>query len=94
METNVTALGIAEAMEAKSILLAKMTFAQMCADYDAGALSHANENTYRRILRNVFGCDVQTISEFSWEDRDEDVFYFHLISRVTGKSIASHKVVR
>lgn len=94
MENKQTTLGVEEAMEAKSILLAKMTFAQMCADYDAGALSHANESTYRRILRNIFGYDVQTISEFSWEDRDEDVFYLHLISRVNGKSIASHKVVR
>lgn len=94
MGTNAMALGMAEAMEAKSIELAKITFEQMCADYEAEILSLESKKTYWRILDHAFHCEVQTISEFSWEDRDEDVFYFHLISRVTGKSIASHKVVR
>lgn len=94
MGTNATALGMAEAMEAERIRLAKSVFTQMCVDYDAGILSQDMKLAYRSILQNTFSCDVQTISEFSWEDRDEDVFHFHLISRVTGESIASHKVVR
>lgn len=94
MGTNAVTLGMAEAMEAERIRLAKEIFKHMCADYDAGILSQEVKLEYRSILQNIFSCDVQTISEFSWEDRDEDVFYFHLISRVNGESIASHKVVR
>lgn len=81
-------------MGTEGMQLVKTIFTYMCADYDAGILSHEREITYRRILSNIGGCEVQTISEFSWEDYTEDVFYFVLIDQKTRKEVSSYKAVR